>query len=196
MVIHQEHFGRKFYQDLKTGYWISTTYPRTRAHRWVWEQTTSIKISNRYHVHHIDEDKSNNSFENLKLMHITAHLRHHITEEKKEVFRKRAEKIRPLTKAWHASPEGHAWHKYHALKMGFGKFEPIEKTCEQCSKKYMAKLPSQRFCHNNCKSKNRRASGVDNITVLCKLCQKEFIKDKNSRIVFCGYSCAKKKPKK
>ena len=71
MSTHQEHFGRKFYLDKSTGYWISTDYskqrPRVRAHQWVWINHYSI-IPKGYHIHHRNDDKSDNRIENLRIL--------------------------------------------------------------------------------------------------------------------------------
>ncbi len=186
MAEHQEHFDRKFYQDLKTGYWISTDYPRIRAHRWVWNNIHG-KIPKGYHIHHKDENKSNNNIINLELIECSRHYRHHYTEEKRAWSRKWAEKIRPLTKAWHASEEGIAWHKRHARKCNFGNWEPVDYKCEQCGKDFKSKKHSiTRFCSNNCKSKWRRLSGIDDADFPCERCTKMFRKNKYGRKKFCG----------
>src|SRR5689334_25155265 len=113
---HQYHFGKTFYLDKKTGYWISTSCPKIRAHVWVWINHNG-DIPKKHHIHHIDENKSNNNIENLRCIHYHEHYRLHITEEKREWSRKWIEVIRPLTKKWHASEEGLQWHSKHGLKV-------------------------------------------------------------------------------
>lgn len=189
MNIHQEHFGRKFYQDKVRGYWISVDYPRIRAHRWVWINTHGI-IPKGYHIHHRNENKSDNRIENLELIEQGRHSRHHYTEEKRQFSRLLVEKIRPLTKEWHRSNEGRLWHKYHAAKFKFGNWEPLKYTCQCCNKEYLSKKRSRtRFCSNACKSQWRRDQGIDNVMRKCLKCGIEFEVNKYSKQKTCGKSC-------
>ncbi len=191
---YQEHFGKKFYQDKKTGYWISTSCPKVRAHVWVWK-CLKFPIPKGCHIHHIDGDKSNNAIENLQIMDRTSHLRLHMMDEgRKQRAREMAEKYRPLTKQWHASKEGIAWHVYHAEKSKFGKWEPKTYKCEVCCKEYEStKRSGARFCTNACKSKFRRDSGVDNVKRICQKCGIEFSINKYAKTKNCSKKCAKKR---
>lgn len=190
MELHQIHFGRKFYLDKKKGYWISTDYPRIRAHRWVWIKTHGI-IPKGYHIHHKNEDKSDNRIENLELIERSRHLSHHYTEENRIRSRLLVEKIRPLTKAWHGSPEGKAWHKHHALKCKFGKWDPGKYICQFCNKEYESRKKTRAlFCSNACKSAWRRKSGLDNIKNKCLNCHNDFTKNRYAKIKFCSRSCS------
>ncbi len=156
MSIHQEHFGRKFYQDKTTGYWISTDYPRIRAHRWVWTFHYGTPPKG-YHVHHKNEDKSDNRIENLDLLSAQKHYYHHLDKspEKLQKAKENCERIRHLTKEWHASEEGLAWHKAHGILTWIDR-KPIEICCLQCGKKVETKTYHQKFCHQNCKAKHLR----------------------------------------
>ncbi len=190
MVDHQIHFERKFYQDKKTGYWISTDYPRIRAHRWVWVSTHGL-IPKGYHIHHRNEDKSDNRIENLELIEKSRHMSHHYTDEKKEKARIWAAEIRPMTKAWHASEEGRAWHRLHAIKNNFGNSEFLKYVCQLCNKEYESRKKGVvKFCSNACKSKFRRMSGIDNITKKCENCMGEFKTSKYLKIKCCSQKCA------
>jgi DNA-directed RNA polymerase subunit RPC12/RpoP len=188
---YQVHNGKKFYQDNKKGYWISTTCPKIRAHVWVWEQYYNRKCPKGYHIHHRDGNKSNNSIENLELMERSRHLSLHMqSAERKEFASKNCDKIRHLTKAWHGSPEGLAWHKLHAIKCKFGKSDPVDYVCIQCSKEFKSsKLSNAKFCCNNCKSQWRRLSGKDDIELVCKKCGIKFVKNKYARNQTCGKGC-------
>ena len=197
MVKHQEHFGRKFYQDQKTKYWISTNYPRIRAHRWVWISIHG-PIPPGYHIHHKDENRSNNDINNLELIEKSRHCRHHMqNEERKEMSRKLAAKIRPLTKKWHGSPEGLAWHKYHAEKHNFGKWKKHVEICDQCGTKYETRNRSHaRFCSNKCKSAWRRGAGLDNEDRICVSCGDKFTTNKYGKIKLCTIDCISKQRNK
>jgi len=187
---HQIHYDKKFYQDKKTGYWISTTSPRIRAHVWVWKYHWQI-VPHGYHVHHINEDRSDNRIDNLELIHKSRHMSHHMsTEERKEFSRKQAEKIRPLTKAWHASEEGREWHRKHGIECWKNKKE-FEISCKQCNAKAITKTYHQEFCSNACKSKWRRDNHIDDVEKLCPMCNQTYKTNKYSRSKTCGSACGR-----
>ena len=190
---HQILLGKKFYKDHESGYWICTAKKKIRAHRWVWECIHG-KIPKGYHIHHKDEDKSNNCIENLLLLPASDHLRLHMTEDRRKKSSELVEKIRPMTKKWHRSEEGRLWHKYHAEKFNFGKWEPSNYTCEVCLQAYKSsKKSNSRFCSNNCKSKYRRDSGIDNVSRVCISCGNEFIANKYTKKKYCSKNCRCKK---
>ncbi|MFP3859245.1 MAG: HNH endonuclease signature motif containing protein [Bacteroidales bacterium] len=186
-MTHQYHYGKKFYQDKKTGYWISSACPKIRAHVFVWIYHHG-EIEKGYHIHHIDGNKSNNSIENLQKILAKEHLSLHFTEEKKERARKWADKIRPQTKKWHRSEEGRQWHTLHGKKCWKNR-KKIKKVCEECTIEFTTKTYHQEFCSNKCKSRNRRKSGVDNIALNCKVCDKVFYRNKYGRSITCGRKC-------
>lgn len=202
MSTYQEHFGRKFSIDKKTGYWISTSYskskniPRLRAHQWVWINHHG-KPPKGYHIHHIDEDKSNNSIENLELMKNARHLRMHMAKNmmdpiKRQIAKNQCEKIRPLAKKWHKSEEGRAWHKYHAIKHNFGNGPLCDYKCLLCGKEYKSKIIAEnrtKFCSNKCKSSWRRREKIDNIEIICTICLQKFNKSKYSKQKYCSKKC-------
>lgn len=183
---HQEHFGRKFYLDKKTGYWISTDYPRIRAHVWVWVNEKG-EIPEGFHIHHIDENKSNNSIENLLCISQSEHMQYHMKDEDRRNWaRNWCEVIRPLTKKWHRSEEGIDWHKKHAERFGFGKWDKVEKKCEQCCVLYKtSKRSNCRFCSNSCKSAWRRKEKLDDIDVPCVACGSIFKRNKYAKRKYC-----------
>lgn len=151
---HQFHFGKKFYIDKKTGYWISTTEPRIRAHVWVWINTKG-EIEKFHHIHHKDGNKSNNDVGNLDKILDKDHYKLHLTDEKREWSRQWANEIRPLTKEWHRSEEGRKWHVEHGIKTWKERKE-FEIECLFCKKKLMTKTYHQKYCHQNCKAKYAR----------------------------------------
>lgn len=195
MEEHQEHFGIKFYKDKKTGYWMSTTAPRIRAHKLVW-QSIHGKIPKGMHIHHKDGNKSNNDILNLSILSASDHIKLHHKEnpERKKMYKENADKVRHLTKAWHSSPEGIAWHKFHALQEKFGRWKAKEYNCKQCFKNYLSTSRSNPcFCSNPCKSKWRRESGLDNIERACLCCKKIFLVNKYSKTKNCSRKCGHNK---
>lgn len=191
---YQEHFGKRFYLDQVTGYWISTCCPKIRAHRWVW-MCNHGEIEDGFHIHHIDGNKSNNNIENLQKVKESEHYKMHLTEERRDWARKWAEVIRPLTKSWHRSEEGRAWHKKHGI-LGWSNRKPFEKCCVHCSTKYETKTYHQDFCSNKCKSADRRKRGVDNEKRACENCSKLFEVNKYARKRFCSRSCSSRRKNK
>jgi len=190
MTTHQIHYGKKFYEDKKTGYWISTTCPKIRAHVWVWKYHHNL-VPKGWHVHHRDGNKSNNHIENLTIMSVSDHVKHHFSEDENRKIKARewCEKIRPQTKAWHASPEGKAWHKLHAIKSNFGYGEFIKYNCQQCSQEYQSRLKGEgttKFCSNNCKSAWRRANKLDDVLKKCPICYKEFLINRYRKTLTCS----------
>lgn len=190
MTEHQIHYDKKFYKDKQTGYWISTLRPKIRAHVWVWNQNHG-EVPKGYHVHHRDEDKSNNSIENLTILTHIDHAKAHMTEDRVAFCRQNLNKIRPMTKAWHASEEGREWHTQHGID-GWNNRKPIEITCKVCSERFTTKAYHKDFCSNKCKSKWRRDSGLDDIDIVCKNCQNSFKSNKYSKVIFCSKTCAQR----
>jgi hypothetical protein len=152
---HQFHFNKKFYLDKKTGYWISTSKKKIRAHVWVWKNNHG-EIEKGFHIHHKDGNKSNNSIENLEKISAFEHLSlHATTPEKKEWSRNWCETIRPLTKEWHSSEEGLEWHRQHGIKT-WEERKPFKINCLMCGKEIETKTYHQKYCHQNCKAKHAR----------------------------------------
>jgi len=154
LMEHQTHFGKKFYKDHKAGYWISTACPKIRAHVWVWKYTNG-NIPKGHEIHHKDGNKNNNDILNLECLNKKSHIAAHMSEERKSFLKKLMNEIRPLTKIWHASPQGIEWHSQHG-KASWEKRELRIKNCQLCNKEFQTKLSHHRFCHANCKAKALR----------------------------------------
>lgn len=171
---YQFYNGLKFTRDEKTGYYLNST--------------------RKIRIHHIDFDKSNNSISNLQLLSKSKHKALHgrlcgILNVKNGLL----DKIRPMTKKWHASKEGSAWHKTHYEAMKDKLYVSKNFTCINCGKKYSSICNGEnKFCSNACKSSYRRKSGVDNIEEECVICGKKFTKNKYSKTKTCSRKCASK----
>ena len=153
----EQEFQGRTYWPTKGGYY-------RRRMRWlsreVWEANFG-PIPPRHHVHHRDENPANNQPENFDLKSPKAHTRHHWTPERQHKAEVHMAKIRPLTKVWHRSPEGRAWHSENG-KLNRAKRKPIPKQCAQCGNAFMGVQPFGRFCHPNCKmrARTRRLAGL------------------------------------
>lgn len=177
----------KFYQDKQTGYWITSKCPKKRMHVVVWEAFNG-KVPKGQHIHHLDENKSNNDISNLTLLSRSEHAKKHWTKERNEWGRKQVRKMQQLAKAWHGTEEGIEWHKEHGIDCWVKRKVVILK-CEACGKEFTTKQYWQKFCSNNCKSAFRRKSNVDSIEVECEFCKKYFKKNKYSKAICCSKSC-------
>ena len=195
--------GFDFNRDDKTGYYLSSRKingKRPRLHRYVWEMNNG-NIPKGCHVHHKDQDKSNNDISNLELLtrkqHLSMHANELMTEEAKE---KRLENMKkhvlPSASKWHGSKEGREWHK-EQYKVSLGNVEDKEFKCEHCGIEFKTKnVGKNRFCSNKCKSAYRRKTGVDNVEQSCIECSKIFTKNKYSKIIACSRSCGGKYAKR
>ena len=67
-----------------------------------------------------------------------------------------------------------------------------EYICKECGKKYKSTNVRTIFCSANCRSKNRRKSGIDNEIRICENCGKKFEINKYSKVQVCGRSCMMK----
>lgn len=189
--------GYKFRRDAKTGYYLANkpTYMghRERLHVYVWRKHNG-PIPAGYHVHHVDEDKSNNDIENLRCIPQKQHMEHHSREYAERahdaICRNLIENVRPKASEWHKSEAGRAWHSKQA-KINAALMAEKEFVCQYCGKHFFKKpLGENKFCSNNCKSAWRRKSGVDNETRICANCGKEFRCNKYSTIKYCSRECA------
>lgn len=151
---HQWHYEKKFYNDQKSGYWISTTCPKIRAHVWVWKYNHG-EVQKGFHVHHIDGDKSNNDISNLELLTAKEHVKKHASPERTKKNLIHIASIRLLTKKWHASEEGKKWHKKHGIKT-WEERKAFKINCLMCGCEIETKTYHQKYCHQNCKAKHAR----------------------------------------
>jgi hypothetical protein len=149
--------GVRFIKYVSENYYHGKVRGKNKwLHRYVWE-TERGEIPNTHHIHHIDGNKENNLIDNLALVEKAKHLSDHITPERRLKLKALADKIRPLSKIWHASVEGREWHRKQGIKT-FSQRIAKENECACCHKKYLTKQLAKRarFCSNNCKMKARR----------------------------------------
>ena len=179
--------GRK-YNSLPDGK-ISGHYFKSRGlllHREIWKDSVG-EIPDGFQIHHVDGDKHNNSVENLECLSFVDHRKRH-RGQCSDAQRASLEKIRPLTKEWHASAEGREWHRVHGIEVMKNR-KPITHKCENCGNDFEDISHHARFCSNACKSAWRRRSGVDNVKKDCVICGTGFSSNKYSKITTCSYKC-------
>ncbi|EQK42759.1 HNH endonuclease family protein [[Clostridium] bifermentans ATCC 638] len=171
---------------------------RKHLHQYIWEKTNG-PIPKGHEIHHIDLDANNNDISNLQLLTIAEHKKIHKelswNEERREWARNNLiENARPKASEWHGSDEGKEWHRKHYEKYKDKIQQKQKYICECCGNEFEAiKKPNNRFCSNNCKSKWRRNSGIDNVERECEYCKNIFIVNKYSKAKTCSLSCANKK---
>jgi len=184
----QEFNGKTYYLYPGAKYY---TKSNKRLHRVVWEFSNG-KVPKGYHIHHIDNDRSNNDISNLQMIcgkkHISTHAKiFHLLNP--EFARTNISKHQHVCRKWHASEEGIKQHRKQAIEQGFGNLTYGERKCIVCNSDYTAKTKIQKICSNNCRAKFRRDSGVDNEIRKCIKCNKEFLTNKYSKVKRCGLKC-------
>ena len=157
-------------------------------HREIWKAAHG-PIPPGNHIHHVDGDPLNNDLSNLECLSAAAHHQHHATDPV-WLFDEGVRKL-GLERAaeWHRSPEGRAWHREHG-KQTWAERDPVGMVCEQCGSSYENVAHRGKFCSNRCKSKARRASGVDDVGRTCEGCGKTFRVSRYGRTKCCSRRCA------
>ena len=185
----QEFNGERFY--LCGNYF---QHKGKRLHVAVWKYHNG-DIPKGYHIHHIDEDRTNNQIENLTQVEASWHSSHH-SSSRVEYNQRHIKDMRELASEWHRSDEGRKWNSKHAKEQWENKQER-EYTCSACGKKFKSVhvygKDENTFCSNKCKTYFRAHSGLDDETRVCPVCKKEFVVNKYSKTVCCSRECAVRK---
>lgn len=189
----QEFNGVRFYRKPSGYYATNPRQPQQRyMHRFVWEHFNG-PIPDGMHVHHIDHDRGNNGIENLELIerrvHCSKHARRRLANKDPGMLKGIAA-AQEAAKLWHASPAGRQWHRQHALAC-WEKFVPERIRCTHCGELFdsIRSVRKRGFCSPACQSAARRASGVDDETRQCVVCQSGFRVNRYSKIKTCSRSC-------
>ncbi len=184
----QEFNGERFY--LCGNYF---QHKGKRLHVTVWKYHNG-DVPKGCHVHHIDQNRSNNQIENLRLMAASKHLSEHNSDDARyEYNHKHIAEMQEQAKEWHASEEGSRWHSQHIKSLwDNGTFPEREYTCANCGKTFMSRIgdtKGAKYCSNACKSAARRKSGVDNEERICVVCGRKFIVNRYSTSKTCSRQC-------
>lgn len=104
----------------------------------IWEYVHKQEVKKGYIVHHKDGNPFNNHPDNLECLSLREHLDLHKEARERwgrsEQGLKHLEEIRELTKEWHASEEGRAWHRKHAKESMAKRRE--KRVCADCGKEF------------------------------------------------------------
>ena len=187
--------GYRFTRDDKTGYYLSSIKigtHRKRLHIYVYECERGRAVPAGYQIHHIDGDKSHNEISNLACIPLHNHLSYHsrtYVEEHREEVNKQMESIRPMTKAWHRSPEGHEWHKQQYEKVKDLLHAEHDFVCVYCGKPFRSSQTKSRYCCNAHKTAYRNRLGLDNEDRTCVVCGKTFSVNRYQKTKTCSMEC-------
>ena len=196
--------GRKYHR--KAGGYYTTTL---RLHREVWEEAFG-KIPEGSHVHHRNEDKSDNRIENLQLLTRSEHAKLH-AEEKLAPYREAA-----LIQARHVSEErrlerlrrvlvckncGDKYHSGSAHPRRFcsskcieaarsTKFGSGKRHCEFCGKVYQPSRRVQRYCSKACCNAAHHERAARSRSRTCVRPLRAHFDSKRANARFCRRACA------
>lgn len=178
--------GKKYHYNSKL---------RKHLHQYVWEKENG-EVPEGWEIHHIDINPNNNDISNLEALPILEHKAIHTKllhkdPERLEKMRLNLEvNARPKANEWHGSDEGIKWHTEHYENMKHKLHVNKNFKCEQCGIDFdSVDVGANRFCSNKCKSKWRRASGLDDVVRKCEICHKDFTVNKYSKTTNCSRSC-------
>lgn len=165
---------------------------KKRLHQEIWQDANECQVPDGLVVHHYDHNPLNNDPTNLVLISRKAHARYHMTPKQVDALVKHLPKAREAAKAWHSSDAGLEWHREHGKRTWEGR-ELATFKCQHkpCGKTFesLKRGESVRFCSNPCKTKARRASGVDNVERVCQGCGERFTCNKYDKTTCCSKKC-------
>lgn len=157
-------------------------------HEEVWKAAHG-PIPDGHEIHHKDRDSLSNALENLACLTKAEHdAEHHDDRSARAVI---SDAARAAAAKWHASPEGHAWHKQHG-KDGTANLPLVTVQCRFCGQDYQTICPKRaQFCGQNCRQKfyRRQRGGGDPQKATCEHCHREYTRTKNNVQRYCSALC-------
>jgi endogenous inhibitor of DNA gyrase (YacG/DUF329 family) len=159
-------------------------------HRHLWRREHG-EIPKDCEVHHIDQNPLNNALENLECITKKQHRRIHADCGAFSSPEQLAhlERIRDKAKVWHASDEGHEWHRQHGIEVAKNR-KPVTLTCSHCGKQFERIYNSKvAYCSTKCGDRARWPRKKHSVERVCEWCNKPFLADSKKRR-FCSKSCA------
>jgi len=168
-----------------------------RLHEEIWIAANG-PIPSDHDIHHVDGNSLNNNLSNLQAITKSDHQRLHTEERRSQGLYStparlaHLDRIRPLSKEWHASEAGRAWHADHGQKTWEGR-KTFALTCQHCGTEYQSKARERsKFCSGNCRTKARYAAGADNVERTCVICNVRFSINRHQPAVSCSRQCGRK----
>lgn len=171
-------------------------------HRSVWEAVNGA-IPKGWQVHHKNGDRGDNRIENLECVPPDEHRKLHADKTMAYATspeqRAHLERIRELSKAWHASPEGREWHRANAISIrerglmgvAYSKAPFFDRACSVCGTLFNTNNKQRVFCSSACACtdgrQRKRAAKLD-VAHNCKECGGVFY-TVQTRKVFCSAKC-------
>jgi hypothetical protein len=165
-----------------------------RLHVAVWEEANGPTPKG-WHVHHKDENKTNNQLSNLEALPGSEHLSQHMSEpDRVALSRESIEVARLAASEWHGSQEGRDWHSRHYHEnIAHLKEDLRDLVCDECGDPYQISMiwqKNSKYCSNKCRAAARRKSGVDDEQRICAQCQNPFTTNKYTKIKTCSHKCS------
>lgn len=126
-----------------------------RLHRVVWERHNGRPVPDGFHVHHRDEDRSNNAADNLELLEGAEHLALHAADPTPPQRAARARNARDFaTPANRLIP---AEKRAAAAKAGWLQVKPETVICKECGNPFQTRRPAvARLCTPACHQRDLR----------------------------------------
>lgn len=144
----QEFLGVRYYL---CGFYFQ--HKGRRLHRAVWEHHNG-PAPRGFHVHHINDDRSDNRIGNLEALPGSQHLSHHLKQNPRPPPGPQA--LAAAAK-WHRSRVGRKWHRQHGLRTADAQASRlVELVCEMCGKAFQTQAHvagRTKFCHLNCRAR-------------------------------------------
>src|SRR3990167_11205396 len=162
---------RRYYLSYKTR--TSDRKGAKGLHVAIWELYHKRQCPKGYHIHHKDGDTFNNDIENLECIQAEKHRKMPKNVDREKMLYN-LDKIRPLTKKWHASPEGLQWHSENSKKAWKNRV-PENAICIQCNGGYTTFFKYRsKFCSPKCDMAYARKTGKYWQWRVCAWCSKKW----------------------
>lgn len=149
---------------------------KNKLHRDIWAAAYG-EIPPNHHIHHKDNDHSNNDISNLVCMPAAEHYALHGAERAgKSVTEEQAARLREISRKaaeWHRSEEGRSWHREHAktvlkkARAAINKenWPELNKLCEVCNSPFITREIQKRICSRKCNNKKSHATAKAKLAI-------------------------------
>lgn len=200
-------YGGRVYHVWSRGYYETNI----RLHREVWQDANG-PIPEGWHVHHKNGDKLDNRLENLELIPISEHSRHHFVERvephrdvgiRNSIASNRRNRDRLLDRKLVCVYCGSEFSSQSYIPPRFrsdgclekarsGAFMGEDRDCGHCGQRYRAKSRAQKYCSKKCNNRAcmRRLKDLEFRDVACGHCGAVF-RSKRANAKFCDNECAR-----